>query len=123
MTVRKHTQLALFESPAESVRRSGRPPDVERRWNLAFSPEVKAEILQIIQARPMKWLSWKDFRVIIEKYKIGFCLGQVLSSLAQSGQIEVKKVYLGRGIGADRPGSGNYEGYTHNYRAVEAVPA
>lgn len=114
----KSSQLSLFPVPARSERPCGMPPGVFARWELAYSPKVKAELVAVATARPVEWLEWRDFREVMDKYKIGFCMGHVLGHLVREGRLEEKKVYLGKGIGAEQPGSGNYQGYTHNWRAA-----
>lgn len=110
-------QLALFAP--EPVRRiGGGPPEVERLSDLAFSEPVKLELLAVAAARPDDWLRFADFRVPMDRYKIGFCMGHVLGKLVREGRLQEKKVYYGKGIEADRPGSPDYQGYTHAWKAV-----
>lgn len=114
-------QLALFEQPVPVRRIGGQPPGVERRWNLAFSEPVKAELVVRVNERVGLWLSWSDFADIREKYKIGFCLGHVLHGLVRDGRAVEKKIYFG----AERPGDPfkEYLGYTTVYSSAEHGPA
>jgi hypothetical protein len=103
------------------VRRlGGRPRDVERRWNLAFSEPVKAELVACLNERIGEWLIWHDFDDIRERYKIGFCLGHVLGGLVRDGRAVEKKIYFG----AERPGDPfkPYLGSTSVYSSVEQGP-
>jgi hypothetical protein len=110
-------QLPLFEP--EVTRRVGAgPPEVERLSNLAFSEPVKLELLAVAAARPDDWLRWGDFSGPMENHKIGFCMGHVLGQLVREGRLQEKLVYYGKGLEADRPGSPDYMGYTHNWKAV-----
>lgn len=110
------TQMTLFEAPV-ARRLGGGPPEVQRRLQLAFTEPVKLELLAVTSARPDEWLNWRDFRAVMEKHQIGFCMGHVLSQLVREGRLQEKKVYFGNGLEAERPGSPDYKGYTHNWRA------
>lgn len=88
-----------------------------------MQPEVAEEVLAIARARSEEWLTWGAFRAVIEKYQIGFCFGQVLGRLVRAGHLHEEKVYFGRGIGAEKPGSPNYQGFGHQWRAAEQVAA
>lgn len=110
-------QLALFAP--EPVRRiGGGPPEVQRRFELAFTEPVKLDLLAVAAARPDDWLRWDDFRAPMEKYKIGFCMGHVLSQLVREGRLQERPVYYGKGLEADRPGSPDYQGYRHDWKAI-----
>jgi len=84
-----------------------------------MQPDVADEVLAIAKARPAEWLTWCAFRAVIEKHHIGFCFGQVLGRLVRAGQLEERRVYFGRGIGAEKPGSPNYEGFGHKWKVVD----
>jgi hypothetical protein len=113
-------QLALFTEPAPVRRSGGQPPDVERRWNLAFSEPVKAELVARLNECIGVWLRRSDFNDIRERYKIGFCLGHVLHGLVHDGRAVVQKIYFG----AERPGDPfkPYLGFTSVYSSVEYGP-
>lgn len=112
------SQLALFTDPAPAARTSGRPPGVEQRWNLAFSEPVKLELLDVAAARPVEWLDWWAFTEVRERHQIGFCMGHVLGALVREGRLESRQVHMGKGIGAERPGSPNYQGYYNEWCAI-----
>lgn len=115
-----NAQLNLFEASAPSAPRrlGGGPPCVELMWERARSPDVEIETLAIAAARPDEWLSWNDFRAVIEKHKIGSCFGHILFGYVRAGKLLEKKVYNGKGIGAEQPGSENYRGYYCKWRAA-----
>lgn len=116
-------QIELFEPEAPVKRRlGGGPPDVQRRLELAFTEPVKQELLAVAVARPDDWLKWNDFRAVMEKHKIGFCMGHVLSHLVREGRLQEKAIYFGKGLEAERPGSPDYMGYTHNWKAAGENP-
>lgn len=94
----------------------GMPASVRRKHMLAQSPEVLAAAMAIFLARPGEWLKWSAFRSVIDRFDISCCFGRVLTSLAHQGDIEERKVYFGRGIDAERPGSPTYQGFGHEYR-------
>lgn len=109
-------QLALFQQPAPAVRRvGGRPPDVERRWNLAFSEPIKLELVEVAAGRPGEWLDWSAFSGVRERHQIGFCMGHVLYALVREGRLLERTIYLGKGIGAEQPGSPAYQGFTNEW--------
>ena len=115
-------QLALFTDepvqappPAPSC---GMPPGVRKRYDRAMQPDVANEVLAIAKAHPAEWLTWGAFRAVIEKHQIGFCFGQVLGRMVRAGQLEERRVYFGRGIGAEKPGSPNYEGFGHKWKVI-----
>ena len=112
------SQLALFAEEEPVARRYGMPPDVARRWNLAFSEPVKLELLAVAAGRPGEWLGWHAFTEVRERHQIGFCMGHVLGGLVREGRLESRQVYCGKGIEADRPGSPNYQGYHNEWRAI-----
>jgi len=111
-------QLTLFEAPQPIERLCGMPPDVERKWRVAFSPEVELAVLAVVAARPGEWFGRSAFRQIIEQHDIGFCIGHALGAIARKGLMQERPVYLGKGIGAEQPGSPNYRGYTREWRAA-----
>jgi hypothetical protein len=115
------SQLVLFEDPAPVRRVGGAPPDVQRRWDLAFSEPVKAELVARLNERRGQWLAWSDYADIRERHQIGFCLGHVLGSLAREGRALVKQIYYG----AQRPGDPlkPYLGFNSVYSSVEHGPA
>ena len=122
-------QLALFVESVPAVPVSvpkpsyGVPPGVRQRWDRAMQPDVAEAALAIAAARPGEWLTWSAFRAVIDKYQIGFCFGQVLARLVRAGQIEERKVYFGRGVSAEKPGSPNYEGFGHVWRTPSTEAA
>jgi hypothetical protein len=112
-------QLALF-APEVEVKRicGGGPPGVQKRFHLAFTEPVKLELLAVAASRPGDWLQWNDFRAVMERHQIGFCMGHVLYQLVREGRLQENKVYLGKGIEAERPGSPDYKGYRNEWRAA-----
>lgn len=113
------SQLALFEAeapaaPAASVGAGHR--NYARMEKLMSCPVIEAELMEIFRARPNDWLTWSAYRPIIEKHGCGFGLGHKLYSMARRGLLEEKVIYLGRGIGADRPGSPDYQGFRAEYK-------
>lgn len=113
----QQTELFALEEPVE-MRLGGGPPGVQRRFQLAFTEPVKLELLAVALARPDDWLKWPDFRVVMEKHQIGFCMGHVLGQLVREGRLQEKKVYFGNGLEADRPGSPDYKGYRTDWKAA-----
>lgn len=113
-------QLALFvpEPVLVPVRSFGMPPGVRQRWERAMQPDVAADVLAIAEACSDEWLTWGAFRAVIDKFQIGFCFGQVLGRLVRAGRLEEQRVYFGRGIGAEKPGSPNYQGFGYQWRAL-----
>lgn len=111
-------QLDMFSTP-ESRPASAMPRNVELMWERAFTQEVELEILAFAASRPTDWLSFSDFREALARHDISTCLGHVLGRIARAGLLEEKRVYLGRGLEADRPGSPDYQGYTCRWKAVE----
>lgn len=114
-------QLPLFEQPIPVRRLGGWPPDVERRWNLAFSEPLKAELVARLNERTGQWLTWRDFDDIRERHQIGFCMGHVLYGLALAGRAMKKDVYYG----AERPGDPfkPYLGFYSIWSSAEHGPA
>lgn len=114
--------LDLFP-PAPSVARDryGIPRGVAAMWARAQSQECKDAILDAAAAKPGVWLGWHDFREVRAKYQIGACMGHILSSLVRAGKLQERTVYLGKGIGAEHPGSPNYQGYRTEWRALEVT--
>lgn len=106
------SQLSLFVEPEAPQR------DVERKWQLAFSPEVERVILATLAARRGEWLKFRDFRLLIDQFDIGCCFGHTLGAIHRKGLIEERKVYYNQGIGGDTPGSGHYQGYYHEWRSA-----
>lgn len=87
---------------------------VQRMWTVAFSDEVRAEVLAIIAARRGEWLDWRDFRPVIEKYKISSWFGHVLFRLVQENLILEQQRYYG----SQHPWEGNYLGFGCRYAAI-----
>lgn len=87
---------------------------VERMWQIAFSAEVRAEVLAIFAARSGEWLDWKDFRSVIDKYKISSWFGHVLSRLVRE-EVILEQI---RYFGSDRPGDGNYMGFHRRWASL-----
>jgi len=108
------TQLALFEPQTTAVMRDAR----DLMWERALSQEVEIALIELAAARPDDWLGWSDFHAVMNEYQIGSCMGHVLGRIARAGLLREQKVFLGKGIGAETPGSGNYQGYTHKWRAA-----
>jgi hypothetical protein len=92
-----------------------------RMNDLMACPVIEAELMEIFSARPTDWLDWPAFRSVITKHGIGFGLGHKLGGMMRRGLLEEKTIYLGRGIGADRPGSPDYCGFRIEYRLASAV--
>jgi hypothetical protein len=123
-----NAQLTLFAPDVElepiepevefKPKLGGGPPGVQRRFQLAFTEPVKLELLAVAASRPDDWLQWNDFRAVMERHQIGFCMGHVLFHLVREGRLQEKIVYLGRGIEAERPGSPDYQGYRTEWRAA-----
>lgn len=107
-----HT-LDLFE-PDPPVRRH----HSEVRLGRAFSSDVKSDILRILAARHGEWLGISDFREVSTRHDISCCIGFPLYFMARAGSIKSRDIYLGDGIGAERPGSGNYRGFKSEWSAV-----
>lgn len=118
-------QLSLFEqqSPATAPahRMGGGPPGVQRRFALAFSEPVRAELVARLNEHPGRWLTWCDFADIRERHQIGFCLGHVLHALTAEGRALSKNIYFG----ADRPGDPfkPYLGFEVVHSSAEHGPA
>jgi hypothetical protein len=81
---------------------------------LAFSDEVKEEVMQIVQARAGEWLAWEAFRSIIEKHKIGSCFGHLLHRMVRDGQLLEQIWYFG----SEHPGQGNYLGFGGRWGSI-----
>lgn len=118
------SQLALFaaESPAPVAPVGAGGHNYARMEKLMSCPVIEAELMEIFRARPNDWLTWSAYRPIIEKHGCGFGPGHKLYSLARRELLEEKVVYLGRGIGADRPGSPDYQGFRTEYRLAPTSP-
>jgi hypothetical protein len=108
------SQLDLFPTPQLPARRNRRDELLE----LAFSPEVKDALADVARSRIGAWLGWDAFKAVRERYDIGFCMGHVLFALVREGRLLEKKIYLGKGLEADRPGSRDYQGYYCQWSAV-----
>lgn len=113
------SQLTLFEPPAK--------PEIydpgAAIWKRAFTDEVKTALLAVMASCRGEWLEWRDFDQVREKYDIGSCMGHVLFHLSEYGAVERKEIFLGRGIGAEQPGSPNYRGYTNSWRLPAEISA
>jgi hypothetical protein len=100
-------QLDLFPPPT--------PPRRDDPWDVGFSEPVKLELLAAAAAKPERWLGWSDFDQVREKYKIGCCMGHVLSSLVRDGRLRELRVWFG----AEFPGQETeYKGYGSRWRAL-----
>lgn len=123
------SQLALFEAEAPAAPTIQGPAPLARRGpheclsDLIACPVIEAELMGIFRARPDDWLDWPAFQPVIQKHGVGFGLGHKLYSMARRGLLEEKTVYLGRGIGADRPGAPEYCGFRNEYRLASAAHA
>lgn len=106
----------IAQAPAQT-RRYVVPRSVALMWERASSPAVEASVLEVCAARKGEWLGWNNFLAIIEKYQISGCFGHVLSGMARAGLIQEQTIYYGKGIGAEKPGSPNYQGFGHKYSA------
>ncbi len=107
------TQLALFETPAEPVRKSGKDLRRERSQD----PTVAADMMTIFAAKPGEWLDAWAFYGVVTKYDISGFVHSILWRLRDAGKIEEKDVYFG-----DKElGGKNYQGFTSHYRIVAAA--
>lgn len=106
-------QFELFVTEEPQVPRLGH---VERIWQLAFSDEVKAEVMRVFQSKGNQWLDWNDFRTIIDRHKIGSCFGHLLGRMARDGLILEQLRYHGAQYPGD--GQGVYEGFSSRYAAI-----
>jgi hypothetical protein len=114
-----NAQLPLFAPEVEfKPICGGGPPGVQKRFQLAFTEPVKLDLLAVAASRPDDWLQWRDFRVVMERHQISFCMGHVLFQLVREGRLRERKVYLGKGIEAERPGSADYKGYGNEWKAA-----
>ncbi len=109
-------QVAQAQAPTP---RYGMPRSVALAWERASSPAVESAIIDVVSTRKGEWLGWNDFRAVIEKYQISSCFEHVLSGMARERLIREKTIYHGKGIGAEKPGSPNYQGFGHKYSARE----
>lgn len=117
-------QLDMIPPPQEAQKQSpryGMPRSVALMWERAEAPAVKAAVLEICAARKGEWLGWNDFRTVIDTHDISSCFGHVLGFMARDGLIREQIVYHGNGIGAETPGSPNYQGFGHRYSAQESA--
>lgn len=112
------TQLTLFEGSDAKRQLSGMPPQVQRQWELAWSLKIERRLLAVAAGRQGEWLNGRPFRDALKKYEIGHCIGHVLGHLARTGKLDERKVYLGKGMEADRPGSPDYRGFNCEWRKV-----
>ncbi len=112
------SQLALFapDVPAVPAAPVGHHKQHARMEALMSCPVIEAELMEIFQAQPDDWLDWPAFRPVIQRHGVGFGLGHKLYSMVRRGLLEEKVIYLGRGIGADRPGSPDYQGFRNEYK-------
>jgi hypothetical protein len=110
------SQLVLFAPDAPVAAPAGRHDKYARSSDLIACPVIEAELMAIFRASPADWLDWPAFRSVIDKHGVGFVLGHKLAFMARRGLIEEKEIYLGSGIGAERPGSPNYQGFRIEYR-------
>ncbi|MYM25762.1 hypothetical protein GTP46_24340 [Duganella sp. FT135W] len=103
-------QLDLFPVPPAAPRMTL----VERIHHVAFSDLVKAEVLSIVQSRVGEWLSWRDFRSVIDRHSIGSCFGHLLHHLSRAGLLLEQECYFG----SRYPWEGNYQGYSTRWAAL-----
>lgn len=115
-------QLALFTSEAPIAAPAVRHDKYARLGELIACPVIEAELMEIFRARPGDWLDWPAFRPVIAKHECGFGLGHKLGSMQRRGLLEEKVIYLSRGIGADRPGSPDYQGFKVEYKLASTSP-
>ncbi|WP_299538262.1 hypothetical protein [uncultured Herbaspirillum sp.] len=101
-------QLELFQRPPARDSR-----DIAREK--AFSIEVEQEILAVFSSRPEEWLSYSDFRELIDKHKIHSWLGHVLHRIAREGKLQTSRLYYG----AEWPGDPDYRGFDDRYKWPE----
>ncbi len=111
--ISKNPQMALFEIPAEPVRKSGKDLRRERSQD----PAVAADMLAIFAAKHGEWLDVWAFYGVLTKYDISGFVHSILWRLRDAGKIEEKDVYFGD----KAPGGKNYLGFTNYYRIVEAA--
>ena len=93
------------------------PRSVAQAWARARTPAVEGDILDALAARKGEWLWFRDFWAVIDKHQISCCAGHTLSRMARAGLIRERAVYYGNGIGAEKPGSPNYQGFGCQYSA------
>lgn len=102
-------QMDMFPPLA---RQGGSPQD---RLEIAFTEEVKLELLAAAAAKPERWLGWDDFAAVRDKHKIGHCMGHVLFSLVRDGRLKEMICWYG----AKRPGQETeYKGFGSRWRAA-----
>ena len=111
--ISKNPQMALFETPAEPVRKSAKDLKRERSQD----PAVAADMLAICAAKPGEWLDAWAFYSVVKKYDVSGFIAPILWRLRDAGKIEEKAVYYGD----KEPGGKNYQGFTPHYRIVEAA--
>jgi hypothetical protein len=90
--------------------------------DLIACPVIEARLMEIFRARPDEWLDLWAFRAVAAKHDVGYGLGHKLGFMERRGLLEEKVVYLGRGIGADRPRSSNYQGFRTEYKLASTPP-
>ena len=115
------SQFDMFPPPQEPQKQSPRygvSRSVALMWDRANSPAVQVSVVEVCTACKGEWLDWNQFRAVIEKYQISSCFGHVLSGMARAGLIREQTIYHGKGIGAEKPGSPNYQGFGHKYSAL-----
>jgi hypothetical protein len=117
-------QLALF-APEVAAPQSAPPVRLSKYARveaLIACPAVEADLMEVFRELPTEWLNWSAFRSVIAMHAAGFGLGHKLGSMAGRGLIEDKRIFLGRGIGADQAGSPDYHGFKVEYRLAPASP-
>jgi hypothetical protein len=106
-------QFSLFSEQKPARRLGGMPASVRQRWERAMEPDVAQAFLAILLAQPGKWLGGRDFRSVIDQYRVGFCYAAVLGRLERAGLVESKRVYFGKD-----PDKDNGLGYCSNWRVL-----
>ena len=99
------SQLTLFDAPKATLSCH------ERLAQLAWAPETRQALLDVFNARPGEWLSPFDVHEVAKALGVGSWFGHVLSKMSRDRLLLEKKVYAGKGIDADKPGSPNYQGF------------
>lgn len=116
------TQAELFTSEPEPLKPTspiGMPTGVRLKHERARSPEVSAALLEVAQARPGEWLTSRTFEAVFQRFDISCARGTAIGQLVRARQLDERRVYFGKGIGAEQPGSPNYQGFGHEYRLID----
>ena len=120
-------QISLFpplqeaqKAPAlERNRPCGMSRSVAQAWARARTPAVEKDILDALAAHKGEWLWSSDIWAVSDKHQIGCWFGHALWCMARAGLIREQIVYYGKGIGAEKPGSPNYQGFGHQYSTLD----